>query len=142
VKGTLAKEATPANSVRHAKPLTRVKHLGLGIGVKSTVIITITLPDKSVRRLTAPDPARTERDAKTGKQGPVTKSIPIVLTPKVKPVTKPIAATRGIPATKSEHGIQAAPTLASRMKIGHPSSQGLFFVGSSEDTGRLQQVFS
>jgi len=141
VKGTLAKEATPAKELRPAKLPMGVKRPGLGTTVKSTPATTTSSSDKSVKRPTALDPARTKRDAKTSKRGPAIKSIPIASTPKGKPVTKPAAAAWGIPATESEHGIQAAPRLASGTETGHPSSQGLSFAGSGEDSGRSRQVF-
>jgi len=141
VKGTPAKEATPAKELRPAKPRTGVKRPGPGTAVKSTPATTTSSPDKSVKRPTAPDPARAKRDAKTNKRGPPTKSIPIAPTPKGKPVTKPAAAARGIPATEGEHGTQAAPRLASGTETGRPSSQGLSLAGSGEDPGRSRRVF-
>jgi len=116
VKGTPAKEAPPAKELRPAQPPMGVKHPGAGTAVKSTPATTTSSPDKSVQRLTAPDPARSKRDAKTSKPGPATKSIPITATPKGKLITKPATAARGIPATEGEHGTQAAPRLASGME--------------------------
>jgi len=141
VKGTPAKEATPAKELRPVKPPTGVKRPGPGTAVKSTQATMSSSPDKSVKGPTAPDPARTKRDGKTSKRGPATKSIPIAAPPKRKPVTTPAAAARGISATESEHGTQAAPRLASGTETGRPSSQGLSLAGSGEDPGRSQWVF-
>jgi len=78
---------------------------------------------------------------KTSKREPATKSIPIASTFKGKPVTKPAAATRGIPESEREHGTQAAPRLASGTETGRPSSQGLSLAGSGEDPDRSRRVF-
>jgi len=141
VKGTLAKEATPAKELRPAKPPMGVKRPWPGTAVKSTPATTTSWLDKSVKRPTAPDPARTKRYAKTSKRGPATKSIPIAPMLKGKPVTKPAAAARDIPATEGEYGTQAALRLASGMETGRPSSQGLSLAGSGVDPSRSLRVF-
>ena len=141
VKGTPVKEATPANELRPVKPPTGVKRPGLGTAVKITPGTTTSSPDKSVKRPTAPDPARTKRDVKTCKRGLATKSIPIAPMLKGKPVTKPAAPARSSPATEDEHDTQAAPRPASETDTGHPSSQGLSLAGSGEDPSRTRRVF-
>jgi len=142
VKGAMpapAKEATLAKEVRPVKPPKGVKRPEPEIGVKSTEATMTSLP---VKGPTAPNLARTKRDGKASKRGPASKRIPFAPTPKEKPVAKPVAAARGIPATGSEQGTQAAPRLASGTEeAGRPSSQGLSLAASGEDSGRLQHVF-
>jgi len=142
VKGAMpapAKEATLAKEVRPAKPPTGIKRPDPGLGVKSTQATTTSSP---VKGPTAPNLARTKRDEKASKRGPASKRIPIAPMPKEKPGAKPVAAARGIPATGSEQGTQAAPRLASGTEeAGRPSSQRLSLAGSGEDSGRLQRVF-
>ena len=142
VKGAMpaqAKEATLAKEVRPAKPPTGVKRPEPGIGVKGTLATMTSLP---VKVPTATNLARTKRDGKASKRGPASKRIPIAPTHKEKPVAKPVEAARGIPATGSEQGTQAAPRLGSGTEgAGRPSSQRLSLVGFGEDSGRPQRVF-
>jgi len=104
VKGTLAKEATPAMEVRPAKLPMGVKRAGPGKAVKRTPASVTSSPDKSVKRPKAPNAAKIKADAKVSKCGPATKGIPIAHMHKGKPATKPAMAARSILATKSELG--------------------------------------